>query len=44
MYACRIRDANDRVSAGEANVDDATDLMINLFWRGLKGAPGERPA
>jgi AcrR family transcriptional regulator len=31
-----------RVSAGDADVDEACELLINLFWRGLKGAPGER--
>ncbi len=29
-----------RVSAGDADVDDASELLINLFWRGLKGARG----
>jgi AcrR family transcriptional regulator len=29
-----------RVSVGDADVDDAAELLINLFWRGLKGAPG----
>ncbi len=27
-----------RVSAGDADVDEASELLINLFWRGLKGA------
>ena len=31
-----------RVSVGDADVDEASELLINLFWRGLKGAPGER--
>lgn len=31
-----------RVSAGDVDVDDAAELMINLFWRGLKGKPAER--
>ena len=31
-----------RVSVGDSDVDDAAELLINLFWRGLKGAPGER--
>jgi AcrR family transcriptional regulator len=26
-----------RVSAGDADVDEAAELLINLFWRGLKG-------
>ena len=29
----------NRVSTGDAGVDDAAELMINLFWRGLKGKP-----
>jgi AcrR family transcriptional regulator len=33
-----------RVSAGDADVDEAAELLINLFWRGLKGAPAERDA
>ncbi|PRC49533.1 TetR family transcriptional regulator, partial [Mycobacterium sp. ITM-2017-0098] len=28
-----------RVSTGDADVDEASELMINLFWLGLKGAP-----
>ena len=28
-----------RVSVGDAGVDEAAELLINLFWRGLKGAP-----
>lgn len=32
-----------QVSAGDADVDEAAELLINLFWRGLKGAPAERP-
>lgn len=31
-----------RVSVGDADVDEASELLINLFWRGLKGAPAER--
>lgn len=27
-----------RVSVGDADVDEAAELLINLFWRGLKGA------
>ena len=30
-----------RVSTGDADVDEAAELMINLFWRGLKGKPSE---
>jgi len=28
-----------RVSAGDTSANDAAELMINLFWRGLKGRP-----
>ena len=28
-----------RVSVGDADVGEASELLINLFWRGLKGAP-----
>ncbi|MCV7175648.1 TetR/AcrR family transcriptional regulator [Mycolicibacterium sphagni] len=31
-----------RVSAGDADVDEAADMLINLFWRGLKGAPADK--
>ncbi len=31
-----------RVSAGDVDVDDAVELLIKLFWRGLKGKPSER--
>ena len=31
-----------RVSVGDADVDEASELLINLFWRGLKGAAAER--
>ncbi|MCV7281590.1 TetR/AcrR family transcriptional regulator [Mycolicibacterium flavescens] len=30
-----------RVSTGDADVNEAAELMINLFWRGLKGTPAE---
>jgi AcrR family transcriptional regulator len=30
-----------RVSTGDAEVHEAAELMINLFWRGLKGRPTE---
>lgn len=33
-----------RVSAGDVDVDEAVELLINLFWRGLKGRPSERDA
>ena len=33
-----------RVSTGEADVDDAAELLINLFWRGLRGRPAEEDA
>ncbi len=31
-----------RLSIGDTDVDEAAQLMINLFWRGLKGAPPDR--
>jgi len=31
-----------RVSSGDADVDEAAELLINLFWRGLKGSPAEK--
>ncbi|MBX7431759.1 TetR/AcrR family transcriptional regulator [Mycobacterium sp. Y57] len=31
-----------RVSTGDADVDDAAKLMIDLFWLGLKGRPAEQ--
>ena len=34
----------NRVSTGVADVDEAAELMINLFWRGLKGKPADQPA
>ena len=33
-----------RVSAGDADVDEAADMLINLFWRGLNGAPADKEA
>ena len=30
-----------RVSTGDADVNEAAELMINLFWRGLKGKPSD---
>ncbi|MGE2731500.1 TetR/AcrR family transcriptional regulator [Mycolicibacterium vaccae] len=33
-----------RVSTGDADADEAAELMINLFWRGLKGAPADAGA
>ncbi|EKF25565.1 putative transcriptional regulator [Mycolicibacterium hassiacum DSM 44199] len=30
-----------RVSTGDADVHEAAELLINLFWRGLKGTPAE---
>jgi AcrR family transcriptional regulator len=33
-----------RVSTGDAEVGEAAELMINLFWRGLKGRASERDA
>lgn len=31
-----------RLSTGDTNVDEAAEMMIDLFWRGLKGAPVNR--
>ena len=31
-----------QVSTGDADVDEAAELMINLFWMGLKGPPADR--
>ncbi|MEH3141040.1 MAG: TetR/AcrR family transcriptional regulator [Mycobacterium kyogaense] len=33
-----------RVSTGDADVDEAAALMIDLFWLGLKGAPAPSDA
>jgi AcrR family transcriptional regulator len=33
-----------RVSTGDTDVNEAAELMINLFWRGLKGKPSEKDA
>ena len=33
-----------RLSTGDTDVDSAAALMINLFWRGLKGVPSDRDA
>ena len=33
-----------RVSTGDADVGEAAELMINLFWRGLKGRPADNQA
>ena len=32
-----------RVRGGDADVDEASELLINLFWRGLKGARAAHP-
>jgi AcrR family transcriptional regulator len=34
----------NRVSTGDIDVDEAAQLMIDLFWRGLKGGPADRDA
>lgn len=31
-----------RLSTGDVDVDKAAELMINLFWHGLRGAPEDR--
>jgi AcrR family transcriptional regulator len=33
-----------RLSTGDTDVSEAAELMINLFWRGLKGGPTDRDA
>ena len=33
-----------RITTGDIDVDAAAELMIDLFWHGLKGTPGEREA
>ena len=33
-----------RITAGDIGVDEAAQLMIDLFWHGLKGTPEEREA
>ncbi|ARG81237.1 TetR/AcrR family transcriptional regulator [Mycobacterium kansasii] len=33
-----------RLSGGDIDVDEAAEMMIDLFWHGLKGAPAERDA
>lgn len=33
-----------RVSAGDVDVNEAAELLINLFWRGLKGKPSAEMA
>jgi AcrR family transcriptional regulator len=33
-----------RLSTGDTDVDGAAELMINLFWRGLKGVSSDRGA
>jgi len=32
----------NRLSHGDTSVDEAAGLMIELFWRGLRGAPADR--
>jgi hypothetical protein len=31
-----------RLSTGDIDVDDAAELMIGLFWHGLRGSPQDR--
>jgi AcrR family transcriptional regulator len=33
----------NRLSTGDVDVDDAAELMIELFWHGLRGVPQEQP-
>src|SRR6201988_5014482 len=34
----------NRLSTGDIDVDEAAQLMIDLFWHGLRGAPEDREA
>ena len=34
----------NRLSTGDIGVDEAAELMIDLFWHGLRGAPEDREA
>lgn len=34
----------NRLATGDIDVDEAAELMIDLFWYGLKGTPEERDA
>ena len=34
----------NRLSVGDTDLDEAAGLMIDLFWRGLKGRPADREA
>jgi len=33
-----------RLTAGDVDADEAAELMIDLFWHGLRGAPEDREA
>ena len=50
IFACRAGSpfageaVATRLSTGDTDVDGAAELMINLFWRGLKGVPSDRDA
>jgi hypothetical protein len=34
----------NRLSTGDIDVDEAAELMIDLFWHGLRGVPVEQEA
>src|SRR5690242_6087135 len=34
----------NRLSTGDVDVEEAAQLMVDLFWYGLKGSPAEREA
>src|ERR1700739_2896733 len=34
----------NRLSTGDVDVDEAAELLIDLFWHGLRGAPEDREA
>ena len=32
----------NRLSTGDIDVDEAAELMIELFWHGLRGVPADQ--
>ncbi len=34
----------NRLSTGDIDVDEAAELMIDLFWHGLRGVPEKQEA
>ena len=39
-----VGDEPDRLSTGDVDVEEAAQLMVDLFWYGLKGSPAEQEA